>query len=156
MEKLPAGSFDVDQLPTVEHARFETANPQARFERGEILGELPRPRISEQDYADLKTAWEVAEANLKMNGLRRAGMTRPEAVIQANRLRPILMTTLAPVAGMPPLALGNGLGGEERHSLATEVIRGQSLCLLLTLLVTSVAHILFDDLSLWLLRRKAV
>jgi hydrophobic/amphiphilic exporter-1 (mainly G- bacteria), HAE1 family len=85
------------------------------------------------------------------NTLRSEGMERHEALVAAShvRLRPILMTTIAIVAGMIPIALGKGAGAGSRASMAVTIIGGQMLCLLLTLLVTPVVYSYFDDLREW-------
>jgi HAE1 family hydrophobic/amphiphilic exporter-1 len=91
-----------------------------------------------------------------MNRLRGQGLPLRQAILEANRvrLRPILMTTFSIVAGLVPTALGIGVGASQRSAIAVTIIGGQTLCLLLTLLVVPTGYSLVEDAKAWLARRK--
>jgi len=99
-----------------------------------LLGIVKKNGILQVDYA---------------NRLRQQGIPARDAIVQAShvRLRPILMTTTSIIAGLIPTALGFGAGGPQRAAIAVTIVGGQSLCLLLTLLVTPVAYSLFAGME---------
>jgi HAE1 family hydrophobic/amphiphilic exporter-1 len=96
-----------------------------------LFGVVAKNAILQVDYA----------RNLRMQNVE-----LQTAVVQASRdrLRPILMTTLALVGGMLPMALGTGPGAEERRTIAVVVIGGQTLSLFLTLVVVPVVFYLVE------------
>ncbi len=116
-----------------------------------LLGIVKKNSILQVDYA---------------NVLRARGLPLRDAIVEScrTRLRPILMTTTAIVAGLIPTSLGIGIGGSGRAVIALTIIGGQTLCLFLTLLLVPVAYIKFDALeralvgdaaSAWLARVSA-
>ncbi len=92
-----------------------------------------------------------------MNRLRDQGLPLHEAILEANRvrLRPILMTTFSIVAGLIPTAVGMGAGASQRSAIAVTIIGGQTLCLLLTLLVVPVSYSLIETAKARFARRPA-
>jgi HAE1 family hydrophobic/amphiphilic exporter-1 len=99
-----------------------------------LLGIVKKNSILQVDYA---------------NVLRARGMPLRDAIVEScrTRLRPILMTTTAIIAGLIPTSLGIGIGGTGRAAIAVTIIGGQSLCLFLTLLLVPVAYVKFDALE---------
>jgi HAE1 family hydrophobic/amphiphilic exporter-1 len=107
-----------------------------------LLGIVKKNSILQVDYA---------------NVLRSRGVPLHEAIVEAcrTRLRPILMTTAAIIAGLIPTALGIGIGGAQRSAIAVTIIGGQSLCLFLTLLLVPVAYVQFDALEVSFANRQS-
>jgi HAE1 family hydrophobic/amphiphilic exporter-1 len=99
-----------------------------------LLGIVKKNSILQVDYA---------------NVLRARGFPLRDAIVEScrTRLRPILMTTTAIIAGLIPTSLGIGIGGTGRAAIALTIIGGQSLCLFLTLLLVPVAYVKFDALE---------
>ena len=91
-----------------------------------------------------------------MNQLRLRGLPLRRAITEANmvRLRPILMTTLSIIAGLLPTALGTGVGASQRSAIAITIIGGQSLCLVLTLLVVPVTYSYVEQAKAWFAARR--
>ena len=89
------------------------------------------------------------------NTLRARGLDRRAALLEAGptRLRPILMTTLAMVFGMAPIALAVARGGEWRAPMAIAVIGGLITSTLLTLVVIPVVYTIVDDIEVYLKRQ---
>jgi hydrophobic/amphiphilic exporter-1 (mainly G- bacteria), HAE1 family len=79
----------------------------------------------------------------------KSGMPRQQAILEAGeaRMRPILMTTIAMIAGMLPIALGWGAGAEARSPMAVAVVGGLITSTALTLVVIPVVFTCFDDLQ---------
>jgi HAE1 family hydrophobic/amphiphilic exporter-1 len=99
-----------------------------------LLGIVKKNSILQVDYANI---------------LRQRGVPLRQAIVEScrTRLRPILMTTTAIIAGLIPTSLGIGIGGAGRAAIAITIIGGQSLCLFLTLLLVPVAYVKFDALE---------
>lgn len=93
-----------------------------------------------------------------MNRLLAEGFPLRTAILEANRirLRPILMTTFSIVAGLIPTAIAIGTGAATRSAIAVTIIGGQTLCLLLTLLVVPVSYSVLEDIKGWWARRRPV
>ena len=90
------------------------------------------------------------------NVLRRRGMNRSEAIIEAGatRLRPILMTSLAMILGMLPVAFGFGTSNDFRAAIGYTIIGGVISSTILTLVVVPVVYSLLDDLTQKFSRKK--
>jgi len=87
-----------------------------------------------------------------VNQLKAEGMDRKKAVIEGTlqRFRPILMTTIAMVIAMIPIAVATGAGSEWKNGLAWVLIGGLTSSMILTMVIVPVAYRLVDDIGEWI------
>ena len=90
------------------------------------------------------------------NQLKSEGRTVKEALIEAGkeRLRPILMTTLAMILGMLPIALASGSGSELKNGMAWVIIGGLTSSMILTLFVVPSMYLIIDNLIVRFQKKK--
>ena len=113
--------------------------------RAPFPGSVKERRVSPGEYLKKNGILQVDYTNRLLG----EGIPLREALLEANRVRrqPILMTTFSIVAGLIPVALGIGAGSEQRAAIAVTIIGGQTLCLLLTLLVVPAAYSYLAELE---------
>lgn len=93
LTQLPAGEFQPSEVPTVVKARAEASNAQSKFERARTLFEQKPALIPEQEFADARTAWEVARSEADV-----AALTAQATLAEARRQAAALETALQRLA----------------------------------------------------------
>lgn len=84
LSELPPEDFDLTNVPTVRKAKLQADNAEAKYQRGRQLHEQKPPLISDQDFADLKTAWEVARSNYEVELLTARALLAQARSLQAD------------------------------------------------------------------------
>lgn len=130
LTELPPEDYDVRQVPIVERARLQADNAKAKYERGKQLHEQKPPLMSDQDFADLQTTWEVARSNYDVEILTAAAMIsqartrKGDLAIAEQRLADTAIRAPA-IGGEAPAPPGGGNAprmDEEIFAIATRFI----------------------------------
>jgi len=129
LSEIPPEEFDPSRVPTVIRARAEASNAEARYERARQLFEQKPPLISAQDFADIRTQWEVAASGAEVElltaraVLAEARTRQAEAAVAAQRLADTTVT--AP--GIPGSASLRYQVAERLVSLGEYVSEGRAM-----------------------------
>jgi RND family efflux transporter MFP subunit len=124
LDQMPDGRFDPSNVPTVQRARLQAANAEAKFKRGQQLHNQSPPLISDQDFADLETAFEVARSNHEVE-LLTARSLLAEAASRQSQLEQARQRLRDTVVRAPLLAQAGGAGtvsGAGRFGVAARLV----------------------------------
>jgi RND family efflux transporter MFP subunit len=118
LEQLPSQEFDPSRVPSAEKARLEAANAEARFNRGRQLHEQQPPLISDQDFSDLRTAFDVARSSYDVELLTARSQLNQAGALsaQAGLARQALADTTVRVPGGGATAPTSGPSNDSGHS----------------------------------------
>jgi multidrug efflux pump subunit AcrA (membrane-fusion protein) len=129
LSEIPPESFALDKIPTVERARLQAANAEAKYNRGKQLHDQTPPLISDQDFADLKTAFDVAKSNSDVELLTAKSLVaeararKSDAALEQQKLRDA--TVRAPAGALPttaPAAEARQGVAAEKYAVATRLV----------------------------------
>src|SRR5215208_2630881 len=84
LKEIPGADFDVTTLPTVRRAKLQADNIESRFNRGKQLHDNNPPLISDQDFTDLQSAWDVAKTAYEVEVLMVRGLVSEAKTKQAD------------------------------------------------------------------------
>ena len=148
-------SVKIENTAVAKQARAEMDAARNRMDRARQL--MEKGLLPKADFDTTNSGYKVAEAKyedaLEEVRDRQALLAQRRSEFEIARQQLADSVLYAPIDGMLPLALGTGPGAEERRAVAVAVIGGQSLSLLLTLLMCPVAYSLIDDLTEWMRTR---
>jgi RND family efflux transporter MFP subunit len=121
LDKLPEGEFDPATVPTVQQARLKAENEKAKFNRGKQLHEQSPPLLSDQDFADLKTSYEVADSNAAVELLTARSLLNQAQSLHAQvAIAQQLLADTTVIA--PDPSSGNATSAQHSYAIASRMI----------------------------------
>jgi RND family efflux transporter MFP subunit len=121
LDKLPDTEFDAATVPTVQQARLKAENEKAKFNRGKQLHEQSPPLLSDQDFADLKTSYEVADSNASVELLTaRSLLNQAQSLHAQGEMARQLLADTTVIA--PDPSAGQATSAQHSYAIAARMI----------------------------------